>query len=523
MLNLENLYAELVTLADAVETSTGGDPGKVWAIAEDRAKAGRRSGEADISLPGAKIAMLAIKVRAEIARSKAKRAGKDRAALEIDPTIDAPETPETPETPAPVEVDAAPEDCPAPEDLPADTSDAPAPAGGMEPGTLYTCPCTQGDQTTTTIKFFRNGIKINGGKLIPCWYSMDNRDKEKTPCVNIYQKKCISEDLPRDVFVVRNDTDITTDYVEPDSTCLYENHPLYKYARVAAIKASTRGEEKYIDSLRSRLQRPERWPGYYESTKEDISQREALYNKYMGELADLPKDHPSPATVNMAAWHMYWIRWAAEQEAEANRRAEEAARRAEVERETAAGEALIRAAMAQYPTPAADSDAPRVIIQWSEHPAFYSYADNELVLSYTAAEIVISTLDKQRAEKNRAEGRGGYDKTSMLITWPDGCIQKYELRYDLGDDDGGIYSHIKAFGENYRDWKHGGKPDPDGGAEIIQYAEALHGQDLRPLDPGPGADSTAPAPDVANRGDAPAAVGMIAGSNVIRGPWGSLA
>lgn len=100
-------------------------------------------------------------------------------------------------------------------------------------------------QATQSIKFFWNGIKVNGEKkLIRCRYSLDNSTAVSVPCVTIYARD-YSGELPGDLFSVRNDTDSYQDYFCPDEAVLDPAHPLYHYARAAAIKAELRNEKHY--------------------------------------------------------------------------------------------------------------------------------------------------------------------------------------------------------------------------------------------------------------------------------------
>lgn len=98
---------------------------------------------------------------------------------------------------------------------------------------------------TESIRFYWNGIKINGGKLTRCGYYTS--DTETSASVTIFARDCGR--LPRDLFAVKNDTDLYTDYFDSDRATLTPEHPLYKYARAAALKSAMRGEPEYIAHL----------------------------------------------------------------------------------------------------------------------------------------------------------------------------------------------------------------------------------------------------------------------------------
>lgn len=300
---------------------------------------------------------------------------------------------------------------------------------------------------TQSVKFFWNGIKINGEKkLIRCFYILDN--SAAVPCVTIYARD-YSGELPGDLFAVRNDTDSYQDYFDKDKATLEPGHPLYSYARAAALKAAIRELEKY--------------PGY--SAVERTARAQKL-EQYRAELATLPAGQPTAADVE--AVHAL------------NLAAETARIEAEKEREQKEREAVLCAqnegrhyieeVAAAHPI---QEGAPVVIIEWSEHPAFYSWGEGELKLSVAAAEIVLRHFDEERAERNAAEGHGGYYKTKFVIEYTanDGERHTYEGRYDLGDNDGGLIAHIRAFSESKR--KPGPFHDEDADSEISALADLL--------------------------------------------------
>lgn len=102
-----------------------------------------------------------------------------------------------------------------------------------------------GQNGTQSIKFFWNGIKLNGSKqLIRCFYSLDNRHDGRE-CVTIYARD-YSGHLPGDMFPVENETDSMTDYFETDRASLFPGHPLYLYARAAAVSAKIREIKSFL-------------------------------------------------------------------------------------------------------------------------------------------------------------------------------------------------------------------------------------------------------------------------------------
>ena len=327
---------------------------------------------------------------------------------------------------------------------------------------------------TTSIKFFYNGIKINGeNKLLKCFYSIDNSTAESGPCVTIYARDY--SDLPRDVFDVENDTDIYTDYFDTDSATLTPAHPLYKYARAAAIKADLRDSVPYLEKLEHTLNSGKLAPWQNaDALKIDVESRRAKVEQYRAELEQLPKTHPTADDLA----EIDAMKTAAENARRAREQAEQLEAREKTLRQRAEGRAYIEGIAQQHPI---NPGAPFVEILFSENPAFYAFNDQNrktgepLRLSVAAAEIVLKHFDEQAAAEDR-----GYDKTDFVVHYTDehGQPSTYSGRYDLGDNDGGLIAHIRSFGEFLRDkGNHGnGKPtdeDKENGAAIVALADQL--------------------------------------------------
>lgn len=255
------------------------------------------------------------------------------------------------------------------------------------------------------IRFYWNGVKVDGGRLIPCHYSVDSES------VTIYAKDY--KNLPSEYFDVVNNSDSMTDCFENDSTTLDKNHPLYKFARHAALKGMASGK-----------------------TGRKMTDEQALEWGLMENPG-----HPTQKDYDKIAE----MRQKAEQEAKEKEEQELKAERERVAAETESGRKYIEQVAEENPIKVGE---PVVTICWSEHPAFYSWEDDELKLSVAAAEIILKHYD----ERNHAE-KPGYDKTKFVINWIDaetGEQDEYTGRYDLGDNDGGLIEHIRSFGRWHR-------------------------------------------------------------------------
>lgn len=319
------------------------------------------------------------------------------------------------------------------------------------------------------VRIYWNGIKIDGGRLIRCGYSIDNNVNHEES-VSIYARDY--DHLPRDLFEVRNESDSYTDYFENDSAYLTLEHPLYKYFRFAAMKAKVRDDSKYCEYLRETLNSGKRepWAGHYDGLRADLARRE----KTIEEFAKMT-DPGQPIAedleqIDRQRQEAENARKAAEHEAELREREIYLAQRVN-------GQRLIKAEQEAHPIEAGE---PVVCINWSEHPAFSDYADDSLILSLTAAENILRRLDEEQHETRETDsGRGWYFKTKFTITGNDESGEEFSYtgRYDLGDNDGGMIQHIRSFGEWNRTHGPFGQPieNPEESNGTIRFAEYLAG------------------------------------------------
>lgn len=275
-----------------------------------------------------------------------------------------------------------------------------------------------------SIRFYYNGIKVDGGELIKCHFSADENG------ATIYASGYGAE-LPRELFDVRNDTDSMTDYFDKDSATLPADHPLFRFAFYMAKK------EEYKQHART-LERQKKNPRLYsyltvEQRTAKIREFEQLTDPGQPTNADLLKIEDLNAAREKA-----------------RKEAEEAAERERVatfERKKASGAQTICEGLQLFPLDD-QNGGDYVIIEWSEHPAFYEYEERGgLKMSILAADYILRVLDEEQHETRETEdGRGWYDKTSFRIYKGGECV--YSGRYDLGDNDGGLIEHISANAEN---------------------------------------------------------------------------
>lgn len=308
------------------------------------------------------------------------------------------------------------------------------------------------------IRFYWNGIKIDGGKLIKCGFSVATDRKSVTMYADGY-----GAELPRDLFEVKNDTDLYTDYFDNDSATVTAEHPLFAYVFYCAKKAEAHNLAQAIRSTENLLTKCR--ADMVKHYEKELADRRARLEKAEKEM---PSDPGQPTAEDLAKID------------EARTERENAARAAEHERELEERERFLRRRAEAWRLVASSQDAhpiedgaPVVVIEWSEHPGL----NEGIRLSVAAAENVLRKLDESESETRG--GRGGYFKTAFRIEWTDenGEASTYSGRYDLGDNDGGLVSHIRAFGEwhlTHDDFGHE-KPDPETENDITRLADWLGG------------------------------------------------
>lgn len=293
------------------------------------------------------------------------------------------------------------------------------------------------------IKFFWNGIKVDGGKLIPCYFSIYHDERES---VSIIVRE-YDGTLPGKYFDVENKSDAMTDYFEKDHAEVTPGHPLYKFVRYVALKQAAHDAGK--DSPAAAALSAEKNPG--QPTAADLEAVEAM--KAAAEAARI-----------------------------AAQEAADAAERERLLKEQNAGKVYISGVSAKHPI---KDGEPVVIIDWSEHPAFYDFADGECRLSVAAAEIIMKHLDeKQHNTRETESGHGWYYKTGFTLLYKDpdtGEEVRYNGRYDLGDNDGGLIAHIRSYGEYLcKDTTPKPLQDAQGGRDVIRLADYLEGFACKP-------------------------------------------
>ena len=298
-----------------------------------------------------------------------------------------------------------------------------------------------------TIKFFWNGIKVNG-KLQKFNFCL-NGDH-----VSFYGDDYAAE-MPEECGVaVINNSDSMTDYFEKDHGSIHPEHPLYKFfenaARLAQIHAFKNGI-KWHERCIARLEKGmEIYPNHEEEFKKNIESHRADIAEQERQIAaiEMMENPGQPTEADFEKVAAYLAEKKAKAEAEkAAQEAKEDAERAAAREETKKVVAdTIKTFTEAFPLV---EGAPVVEIGFSEMFGLPGCKDEAVRWSVAAADRTLGALDQwQHSVRETSNYYGWYHKTDFAIKWTENGEEcSYQGRYDLGDGEGGMLNHIRNFGE----------------------------------------------------------------------------
>lgn len=256
-----------------------------------------------------------------------------------------------------------------------------------------------------TVRFFYNGIKINGEKNL---IKMNIRETADGT-IMIEHDYHWATDFEQSLYAIVDHKYSQPRYWGDHGETVIEvtaDNPLYKCFRYMVLCAKRR-ELK-------------------------------MYGKDYSEIDSLIRLYPSSADPDKVAEAKEFIKKINEERANAKREAEEEEnkKRQEIFNAQKAQKTVIETLAKYYPI---TSDCRfKVRICWSEHPAFYDWNDDELELSTMATNLVFKKLDVRDEE-------GEYFKTKFMIIDTTCEYEDYTGRYDLGDEDNGLFNHMIDF------------------------------------------------------------------------------
>lgn len=287
------------------------------------------------------------------------------------------------------------------------------------------------------IKIYYNGLRIEGSKeLIKLYYTLSSDGNS----VSFYA--CNYDHIPRDyAFCVRNDSDSMTDYFESDHGNITSEHPLFRFFKYAALKASNQNHKRVLKSSHYNEQQKQ-------ESREAIAEFEKIANPGQPSAEDLKKLDQFIEAIKTAA--------------EMKRKLEEENRMAERMIEQLETEITIKRWTEEYPLV---EGCAKVTIPYSER---LGIEDNS-VWSLKAADNIFRELDQREYTKH-----AGYDKTDFVIEWGDFETDgiRWQGRYDIGDGEGGLLKHIFNFVEwnrTHESFGHLRENPPETTAEMELY------------------------------------------------------
>lgn len=299
-----------------------------------------------------------------------------------------------------------------------------------------------------TIKFFWNGIKVNG-KLQKFNFCL-NGDH-----VAFYGDDYAAE-MPEECGVaVINNSDGMTDYFEKDHGSVYPEHPLYKFFENAARMAQIHAFKNGIKWHERRIAKFENgmaiYPSHKEEFKKTIESHRADIAEQERRIANLEKlenpGQPTAADFEKVAAYLAEKKAKAEAEKKAEEEREEQERAAAREHTKKIVSEKIETFTKAFPLV---DGAPVVEIGWSEMYGLPGGGKDEcLRLSVAAADRILGALDDwQHRVRVGSSYYGWYHKTDFAIKWTENGEEcAYRGRYDVGDGEGGLLAHIRNFGE----------------------------------------------------------------------------
>ena len=91
------------------------------------------------------------------------------------------------------------------------------------------------------LKFYYNGIKENGGKLQPVYYSDSQLINYPAGTITMYHRNyTVFSPEVWERFPVEDDTDIQTDYICKQHIRVKPDHPLYTEVKAAMLKCKAK-------------------------------------------------------------------------------------------------------------------------------------------------------------------------------------------------------------------------------------------------------------------------------------------
>ena len=306
---------------------------------------------------------------------------------------------------------------------------------------------------TKSLLITPKGLVVDGQKLIPLQYSIEMIPSGTRPYITAM---CSSpkDHFPQDLFPCSIAPLSGSRHFRGDRVSISPEHPLYRFFRWSALQVKYHmamviwcwlGEQIEQEPLNSAFWEDRRqvlWPILKHSFR--------MPNGGQPTVEDLEITRQWNSTFSSSGGNF----------------PDQLDIRAHRQRLKQDGSLVIRQLSGQFPT---QDDAPYVVIEDSEYPAFSSWHYGELVLSVSAADAILRHYDAI------AFADGDYCVTNLAIHYnnENGAPRVQRIHLYLGGQNGCLTEYLRAYGN----WLIGeNNREPDNvvtGTELISLAELL--------------------------------------------------
>lgn len=308
---------------------------------------------------------------------------------------------------------------------------------------------------TKSLAITPRGIIVDNGKLIPLQYSIDMGPFDTKPCITAMCKSP-KDHFPEDLFPNSIAPLPGSFHFRGERISISPEHPLYRFFRWSALQIKYHMAMIIWYWLGEQIEREPSNADFYEDRRQAVWP--VVKNAFRTPNCGQP-------TIDDLAMTRRWNNSHGSPDGSFCGFPDQLDIQEHRQRLKRDGALVVKRLMDQFPI---QPDAPFVVIEDSEHPAFSSWQYGELRLSVSAADAVLRHYDAIAFED------GDFCVTNLAIRYREnGSTKVQRLHFYLGNQNGCLTEYLRAYGhwlidENNR--------DPDNvitGIELISLAGLL--------------------------------------------------
>ena len=308
---------------------------------------------------------------------------------------------------------------------------------------------------TKSLAITPRGIIVDNGKLIPLQYSIDMGPFDTKPCITAMCKSP-KDHFPEDLFPNSIAPLPGSFHFRGERISISPEHPLYRFFRWSALQIKYHMAMIIWYWLGEQIEREPSNADFYEDRRQAVWP--VVKNAFRTPNCGQP-------TIDDLAMTRRWNNSHGSPDGSFCGFPDQLDIQEHRQRLKRDGALVVKRLMDQFPI---QPDAPFVVIEDSEHPAFSSWQYGELRLSVSAADAVLRHYDATAFED------GDFCVTNLAIRYREnGSTKVQRLHFYLGNQNGCLTEYLRAYGhwlidENNR--------DPDNvitGIELISLAGLL--------------------------------------------------